>query len=106
VEYLTAVFYEKVLGVAFWDYSGLPGNWQGRVCPLFSLFWGLLAGVLVWWVHPVVAAAVAWVPAPVLAAAGLLLAADGVCTAVLLRRTRSAASLRWYDRIPKKPAAG
>ena len=43
VEYLTSLFYEKVFRVSFWDYSHLPGNLGGRVCPLFALFWGILA---------------------------------------------------------------
>ena len=96
VEYLMAVFYEKGLGVAFWDYSGLPFHLQGRVCPLFSLFWGLLAVVLVRRVHPLIAAAAAAVPLPLTAAAMLLLAADSVYTTVLLRVTGNTDSLRWY----------
>lgn len=31
-EYLTALFYHYVLHVSFWDYRGLPGSLQGRVC--------------------------------------------------------------------------
>ena len=97
VEYLMAVFYENGLGVAFWDYSGLRFHLQGRVCPLFSLFWGLLAVVLVRWVHPAVEAAVD-IPVPLSVSAMLLLAADSVYTAVLLRSTRSTDSLRWYSK--------
>ena len=33
VEYITAAFYEKVLGVSFWDYRELRWNLHGRVCP-------------------------------------------------------------------------
>ena len=98
VEYLMAVFYEKELGVAFWDYSGLRFHLQGRVCPVFSLFWGLLAALLVRKVHPLVAVAAADVPVPLTLSAMLLLAADSVYTAVLLRRTGSTDSLRWYLR--------
>ena len=98
VEYLMAVFYEKGLGVAFWDYSGLRFHLQGRVCPVFSLFWGLLAVALVRWVHPAVEAAAADLPVPLSVSAMLLLAADSVYTAALLRRTRSTDSLRWYSK--------
>ena len=104
VEYLMAVYYEKRLGVAFWDYSQLRGNLHGRVCPVFSVFWGLLAVVLVRRVHPLVARAAAGIPVPLTVAAMLLLAADSVYTAALLRRTRSTGSLRWYDGGQKNTA--
>lgn len=102
VEYVMAVFYEKCLGVAFWDYSPVPGNLQGRVCLLFSLFWGLLSLALVGWVHPVISA----IPEPpvlVTATALGLVAFDGLYTVLLLRRTRDTRSLRWYK--PRKEKA-
>ena len=43
VEYAVGLFYEKVFRVTFWDYSHLPLNLGGRVCPPFSLCWGALA---------------------------------------------------------------
>lgn len=104
-EYFMAVVYEKGLGVSFWDYSEIPGNWQGRVCPLFSLFWGLLAPILVHRVHPMVVELVREIPDVLSLWVAVLVAADGVCTAVLLHRTRSTDSLRWYD-MHEKPAAG
>ena len=30
------------LGLAVWDYSGIPGNILGQICPLYSFFWFLL----------------------------------------------------------------
>lgn len=98
VEYLMAVVYEKGLGIGFWDYSGQRGNLQGRVCPLFAVFWGLLAAVLVRRLHPPVAEMVTHIPPALTGMGVLLLAADGLCTTVLLRRTRSTDSLRWYLR--------
>lgn len=95
-EYLVAVFYEKALGVAFWDYSHMRFNIRGRVCPVFSLFWGLLAALLVQRVHPAVAAMTAHIPPPLAPSVMLLLAADSVYSAVLLRRTGNTDSLRWY----------
>ena len=103
-EYLMAVFYEKVLGVAFWDYSQLHFNVQGRVCPIFSLFWGLLAGVLVHRIHPVVALWTQELPAAVTVSALLLVAADGVYTAALLREKGDTRCLRWYDHGQKNTA--
>ena len=97
VEYAAAVFYERGLGVSFWDYRGLPGSVQGRVCLPFSLVWGLLALVLVDWVHPALVPWLARIPGPVSGMALATLAADGILTALLLRRTGDTACLRWYQ---------
>ena len=44
VEYLTHLFYDRVLGVSFWDYTGVPGCLgRGRICLPFSLVWGVLS---------------------------------------------------------------
>lgn len=43
VEYVVAVFYEKGVGVRFWEYDQQPGNLSGRICPLYTLFWGALS---------------------------------------------------------------
>jgi len=96
-EYLTASFYERVLGVSFWDYQGLPGSIHGRVCLPFSLAWGLLSLPLVYWLHPLLIPYVKAVPPAV---AGLVMAAavtDGLLSAALLRRTGDRNCLKWYS---------
>ena len=96
VEYLTALFYEKVLRVSFLNYQGMPGCIQGRVCMPFSLAWGLLSLPLVWWVHPAVAPWLAAIPAPVSWAAAVTVGCDALLSAILLRRTGDTRCLRWY----------
>lgn len=97
-EYLAALYHERVLGVSFWSYDGLPGNLHGRVCVPFSLAWGTLSLGLVYRVHPVTAPWLARIPAPVgwLALATLL--TDGLFTAALLRSTGDTDSLWWYEK--------
>lgn len=95
-EYLMALFYEEGLGVSFWDYRGLPGSIQGRVCLPFSLAWGLLALPLVYWVHPALAPFLAAIPRPVGWLALTTAAADGLLSAWLLRRTGDRDCLKWY----------
>ncbi|MBO5339874.1 MAG: putative ABC transporter permease [Oscillospiraceae bacterium] len=104
VEYLMAVFYEKALGVSFWDYSDLPGDLHGRVSLTFSLVWGLLALVLVRWVHPGVAELVETIPLSVGVFMAVLVGVDSVCTVFLLRHTRSTDSLKWYQALLKRAA--
>ena len=35
------------LGLGVWDYSGLPGNLLGQICPQFWALWCLLAGPVI-----------------------------------------------------------
>ncbi len=42
LEFLVHLFYEKVFDLKLWDYSSLFLNIQGRVCLLYSFYWGLL----------------------------------------------------------------
>ncbi len=42
VEYICSLGQEICFGSVAWDYSHLPLNINGRVCLLYSLFWGVL----------------------------------------------------------------
>ena len=48
VEYLVGLFYERALGVSFWDYSHLPLNVGGKVCLPFTAAWSVLSLGLVY----------------------------------------------------------
>ena len=84
VEYLVHLFYEKTLKVRFWDYTGLPGSVQGRICPRFAAVWGGLSAFAVVCVQPWVTALAAAVPPALSYGMWLLLAADCVLTARVL----------------------
>ena len=92
-EYLVHLFYEKALGVRFWDYRGLRGHVRGRICPQFALIWGVLSAAAVRWVQPLAAELAAGTPPWAAYALWLLLAADTVLTAALLRRSRDPGQL-------------
>ncbi len=51
-EYSISLISEKVAGVTWWDYSSMPLNINGRVCLLYSIFWGLLAIYLMGYFNP------------------------------------------------------
>ena len=93
-EYLAAVWHQRVLRVSFWNYEGRRLNIQGRVCPLYSAAWGLLALGLVHWVHPLLIPQLAAIPAPVSWIMLGAVALDGLLSALLLRRTGDPARLR------------
>lgn len=50
-EYICSLGQEICFGSVAWDYSNLPLNINGRVCLLYSLFWGVLGVV---WVKAVI----------------------------------------------------
>ena len=88
VEYLVHLFYDKVLGVWFWDYRPMRGHIQGRVCSQFALIWGLLSAAAVRWVQPAVRTLAGLVPAWLAFLLWMVLAADCVLSWALLRRHR------------------
>lgn len=45
LEYIMSLGMELVLGFTAWDYSNMFLNINGRICLLFSIFWGIL-GIL------------------------------------------------------------
>ncbi len=102
-EYLMGLFYEKVLGVSFWDYSHLPINVGGKVCLPFSAAWAVLALGLVYLVHPRVASLLSAIPPVFFPAAVILTLTDALISMYLLRTTGTTDSLKWY--APEREAS-
>lgn len=42
VEFVFGVVFNIILKMNVWDYSGVPFNLLGQVCPLYTLLWGIL----------------------------------------------------------------
>jgi len=55
VEYVCSFVQEMLFGSTSWDYSGYPLNINGRVCLLYSIFWGILGVAWIKWLYPHVA---------------------------------------------------
>ena len=53
-EYLVGVLLEKLFHTKYWDYSNNKFNFQGRICLMNSIFWGILGVVFTQYIHPVV----------------------------------------------------
>lgn len=62
LEWLTGFVLEKLFHQKWWDYSGMPLNLGGYICPLFSLLWGLACLLIVDVAHPMIAALVGRIP--------------------------------------------
>lgn len=98
-EYAVGFFTRYAFGVDVWDYSMIKGNVHGLVCPVFAIFWGVLAVAGRLWLHPLLAPVLAGLPGWLGAAAAAALGVDVTVSALLLRRRRDSACLRWYDRL-------
>jgi len=47
-EFCTGCIVNLWLGWNIWDYSSFYGNLLGQVCPLFSLLWFFLSGIIIY----------------------------------------------------------
>ncbi len=86
VEYFVHLFYDKLFRTRFWDYSDLSLHLHGRVCPHFSLIWGILSTLAARYVHPFLSFAAQAIPPWASFAVWLLLISDAVLTCSLLHR--------------------
>lgn len=62
IELITGFILEKIFKNKWWDYSDIPFNIGGYICPLFSLMWGLACLIIVDRVHPMVSRLVNIIP--------------------------------------------
>ena len=108
IEYAVGLFYEWGAGVRFWDYSHQPGNLSGLICPLYTLFWGVLSLILLWFLHPILQPLLTWIPPWLTLNLFLCFAADGLLSLILLHYTGTTDCLMWYRsprRLPPSPDA-
>lgn len=94
VEYAYHWSCERLLNIRFWDYTGVPGNLQGRVCLPFTLAWGLLTALAVRLVQPGAAMLAARIPPALTYVFLLVFTADLVCSFWFLRVTGDVKGMR------------
>lgn len=58
VEYACSFGQELLFGSRSWDYSNVPFNVNGRICLLYSIFWGFLG---VWWIKDMYPRMAKWI---------------------------------------------
>jgi len=54
LEYITDYVLEHLFHKRWWDYRDYAFNLNGRVCLLFSLFWGCGGVIILYFIHPIV----------------------------------------------------
>ena len=61
-EYICSLGQEILFGSVAWDYSNVPLNINGRVCLLYSLFWGVLGIMWIKGIYPLLSKFVSKIP--------------------------------------------
>ena len=84
VEFMVHFFYDMVFQTQFWNYSDLRFHIHGRICPQFTIIWGVLSTLAVRFIHPVIAAVTAEIPPSATFTVWMLLALDCPLTCALL----------------------
>ncbi len=60
-EYVVSFIGEKLLNTKWWDYSDKFLNINGRICLIYSIFWGLLGLYLIKVVNPLIDKLINWI---------------------------------------------
>ena len=61
LEYIISWIGEVILNVKWWDYSNMPLNLNGRICLMYSLFWGFLSLYLMISLNPKIDKLIDWI---------------------------------------------
>ncbi|MBO7341298.1 MAG: putative ABC transporter permease [Clostridia bacterium] len=52
IELIGGLISVRIFHVRLWDYSGEWLNYQGLICPKFSLFWGIICALYYFFIYP------------------------------------------------------
>lgn len=58
LEYIAGIIFIKKMKIKLWDYSNMRWNFQGIICPMYSVFWTILGIIYYYALHPHIADAV------------------------------------------------
>ena len=73
LEYITGRTLDRVFNCKLWDYSAYQLNLHSYICLEFSLLWGILALLLVYFVHPVVEVLIYAIPYNIRSVASIII---------------------------------
>lgn len=99
-EFICGYFCQVLLGVTFWDYSGLPFTLGHYVNLIFCLFWGVVAIVWAKWIYPFLSKLIERAPRK----AGIMVTKVAVCFMVVTAAISGVALLRMSERQLNVPA--
>lgn len=102
VEYICSRGQELIFGSRSWDYSNMPFNINGRICLLYSVFWGLLGVLWIKNIYPRMATCILKIPNRVGKIVTWVLTAFFVFNALM----SCVAMYRWSQRADGVPPSG
>lgn len=101
VEYVCSWGQELVFGSRSWDYSHMPFNVNGRICLMYSVFWGILGVLWIKKIYPLMANLILKIPNRIGKTLTFLLLAFIIFNASVTM----AAMFRWTERMDgEKPS--
>lgn len=100
IEYCCSLFQEMIFGSVSWNYSGVFLNLNGRVCLLYSIFWGQLAILWVVIIQPLITSFISKIPPHIYATLTLCLVVFLIIDAII----SITAVARWGLRLDGAPA--
>ncbi len=98
LEYICSWGQELIVGSRSWDYSNVPLNINGRICLLYSLFWGVLGVVWIKKIYPIMSELILKIPNKIGKIITWLLVAFFVFDSIV----SLLALVRWSERIEYK----
>lgn len=102
IEYFCSFFQELLFGSTSWDYSNIPFNLNGRICLLYSVFWGVLGIFWIKKIYPRIAGWILRIPDRV----GKTLVWILLAFMVVNSAVSGVAVYRWAERTGGKEASG
>lgn len=90
-----------MFGSRSWDYSGVPFNINGRICLLYSIFWGLLGILWIKSIYPWMGKMILKIPN----CAGKIITWVLVIFLAVNGIVSSFAVYRWSERVDNVPAS-
>lgn len=100
IEYLCSLFQEMVFGSVSWDYSQMPFNLNGRICLLYSIFWGILGILWIKEIYPWMSEFILRIPNKIGKKLTLILLVFMIFNSCM----SGLVTLRWTNRIKDVPA--
>ena len=98
-ELVFGIFYTSVLNTRIWNYNDIPISFSGHISLIFSLMWGVLSIILVYYVHPFVEnkLKITTMPKPIYYSIFLFIIIDILLSCFFLKKykTQKALSLGW-----------
>lgn len=100
IEYLCSFIQEMLFGSTSWDYSNIPFNLNGRICLLYSIFWGILGILRIKEIYPRMAVWILKIPNKI----GKILTVTLLIFMIIDSIASGITVYRWSERVNGRPA--